>query len=144
MILTALSPIEIVKLTVIGEARGEPPEGQIAVANVINNRFHAGRIKYPTYTFVCLEKEQFSCWNDSDPNRAYLLELGQKMVAGQLIIDPYLEQCMYLAEGVMDGKILDNTGGATHYIAKSLGMFPKWAANRKNIREIGQQTFFNV
>ena len=60
--------------TLYGEARGEPREGIEAVANVILNRVLSNR--YPnTIAKVCLQRLQFSCWNDNDPNRKIISRL---------------------------------------------------------------------
>ena len=56
-------------LTIFGEARGEPFEGQVAVANVIRNRT---RLKYQsdgTIEGTVLHPLAFSLWNTSDPQR---------------------------------------------------------------------------
>jgi len=56
--------------TIWAEARGEPLEGQIAVANVILNRARQGGWWGDDVAGVCCKPKQFSCWNESDPNRA--------------------------------------------------------------------------
>lgn len=144
---TALSNIEILGLTIIGEARGEPIEGQVAVGSVIRNRMHYNPGKYHTYYDVCLEKKQFSCWNENDPNRSFLIELVEQLTMGQLLTDPYLRQCMYVSAGIVKWDILDNTGGAINYLTKQLYYSlqkPHWATKAKNVNEIGTQVFFNV
>ncbi|MFH4984087.1 hypothetical protein AB6A40_010796 [Gnathostoma spinigerum] len=52
---------DILKKTIYYEARGEPRNGQIAVANVILNRMrHPG---FPNaIADVCLSAHQFECW----------------------------------------------------------------------------------
>ena len=58
--------------TIWAEARGEPLDGQIAVANVILNRARQGGWWGDDVAGVCCKPKQFSCWNDGDPNRAKL------------------------------------------------------------------------
>ena len=66
--------IIIMARTVYGEARGESPEGQEAVANVILNRVKHGGWWGTSVIEVCLHPKQFSCWNDGDPNRPRMME----------------------------------------------------------------------
>lgn len=143
-LLQSLSPAEILGLTIIGEARGEPIQGQVAVGSVIRNRLLSG--DYQSYHDVCLEPKQFSCWNINDPNRSMLIELAEQLTNGQYVVDQYLKQCMFVATGIVDWKIIDNTRGATHYMTNHLfdSKIVSWAENAKNINIIGHQTFFNV
>lgn len=144
-LLNNLSPIEIIALTIYGEARGEPIEGQIAVGFVIRNRFYSDQTKYKTYNQVCLEPKQFSCWNQDDPNYNILTELAQKMIDGQSIDVP-MRQFMFIAEGVIYTNIYTNVGGNRYYLTTR--MFdndrPIWAKNAKNVIIKGNQTFFDV
>lgn len=54
-----LLPIPV--LTIMAEAGVEGFEGMVAVANVIRNR---AKLRGLTVDEVCLQKLQFSCWND--------------------------------------------------------------------------------
>lgn len=56
------------KDTVYAEARGEPREGQIAVANVIINRALANKSYWggSSIAGVCRQPYQFECWNGKD------------------------------------------------------------------------------
>jgi spore germination cell wall hydrolase CwlJ-like protein len=145
-VLSALSPEEILALTVIGEARGEPIQGQVAVAASCRNRMHRLPSKYSSYHDVCLEPAQFSCWNEKDANYSFLMELARKMITGQNLTDPYLRQCLLVARGVIGWDIQDNTKGATNYMTNTLfhNGRPKWASGAKGILEIGNHTFFTV
>jgi len=67
-----LTQREVVAMTILGEARGEGKAGMYAVATVINTRVINREI---TPRQVCLQYKQFSCWNDSDVNKAKLGEL---------------------------------------------------------------------
>src|SRR5580692_230435 len=116
MNLDDLSDVEVLALTIYGEARGESIEGQIAVGCVARNRLIVGE----EYKDVCLEDKQFSCWNRDDPNRSVLDELGQKLFNGEDINDPILKQCMWIAEGVMNKELMDITGGAKNYMTTEL------------------------
>lgn len=141
--LLALSQSEILGLTIIGEARGEPVEGQVAVGCVIRNRVTA---RSRSYSEICLAPKQFSCWNENDPNRPYLDELVDKLTVGEYFADSSLRQCMFIAIGIHDGVIKDNTYGAQYYMTTELFMNhrPEWAKRAKNIVVKGHQTFFNL
>lgn len=142
----AMSPAEIVGLTLIGEARGEPIEGIIAVGNVIKNRLK-GNGTYRSYQEVCLAANQFSCWNDTDPNKQLLLELAIKMIHGNPVTDLYLVQCIFVASGIIDNKLADNVKGAEFYMVSSLlnsSSAPSWSKNRKNELVKGNHTFFSL
>ena len=57
---------DILARTLWGEARGEGPAGQIAVAWTIRNRVFDGKEKSwwgEGYAGVCQKPWQFSCWN---------------------------------------------------------------------------------
>jgi spore germination cell wall hydrolase CwlJ-like protein len=142
-ILTKLTDPEILELTLFGEARGEPIEGQIAVGCVIRNRLHNNPAKYKSYSDVCLEKEQFSCWNSNDPNYVMLLKMGTNLINGANTTD---RQCAWVAQGIINWAIRDNTNVALHYMTKELFMTnrPTWAANVKDTQIIGKQIFFDV
>jgi N-acetylmuramoyl-L-alanine amidase len=146
-LLTALSPNEIVGLTLIGEARGEPIEDIVAVGNVIKNRLYRMGTPYKSYNDVCLADEQFSCWNSNDTNRPFLIDLAAKMIHNEAILDPYLVQCLFIAEGIVANKLMDNTKSAQYYMASTLLnsiKIPVWAKNRKNDIVKGNHTFFSL
>lgn len=147
LILTKLSDIEILGLTLIGEARGEPIEGQIATGCVVRNRLHHNPTKYRDYADVCLEREQFSCWNANDPNYTVLIELVQKITNHQLVSDMYYRQCMWVSSGIINWQIADITNGARFYLTKSLydsPQRPTWADKILTASTYGKQIFFNV
>jgi hypothetical protein len=146
--LESLTETEILALTIIGEARGEPIEGQIAVGCVVRNRFHANPSKYRNWHDVCLEPLQFSCWNEFDTNYPFLKESAEKLISGGSIVDPYLRQCIFIAGGVISWDIIDNTKGAKNYMTTALynsDKKPSWAKVLKSSPiEIGKQIFINV
>src|SRR5258708_4324171 len=107
--LKALGEDEILGLTIIGEARGELIQGQVAVGSVIRNRVNAHKTIYQT---ECLKPKQFSLMriNSITNNRSY------RLINGQYITDRYLAQCMFVAVGIVGDEILDNTHGAQYYL----------------------------
>ena len=134
-----LSDMEVLALTIFGESRGESIEGQIAVGCVVRNRAIAGS----HYKDICLEPKQFSCWNVDDPNYQVLNELAQKLFSGETQDNPILNQCLWIAEGIMNHELIDNTRGAKNYMTTKL--FAQntvtWAYKMKVSRVIGGQTF---
>ena len=137
---------EVLALTIIGEARGERIDGQVAVGCVIRNRLQKKAHKYHSYKDVCLEPLQFSCWNSDDVNRPFLLELVESIVKGERIQDPHIRQCMVVARGIEDWSIIDITSGSTHYLENNLFNHhrPQWAMKTGSFIRIGRHTFFNV
>jgi spore germination cell wall hydrolase CwlJ-like protein len=129
---------DILARTLWGEARGESLAGQIAVAWTIRNRVHDGKDKSwwgEGYAGVCQKPYQFSCWNKSDLNYAFL--------SGARVI-PFREfaQAQIAAEQVMAGKVPDPTGGATHYYATTMLKPPVWAKGAKQTLKLGGHVFF--
>ena len=142
--LDKLTNLETLTLTLIGEARGEPIEGQVAVGCVIRNRSEQWKRSIKE---ICLQPRQFSCWNIDDPNRALLVELAEKMVMGTGLNSIVYAQCQYVALGIVNHEILDNTHGALNYLTTSLfasDAKPDWAKNVSSAVVKGKQTFLKV
>ena len=129
---------DIFARTLWGEARGETLAGQIAVAWTIRNRVFDGKAKSwwgEGYAGVCQKPYQFSCWNRNDPNFAYLS--GAKQI-------PFRElaQARIAADQVIDGKVPDPTGGATHYYATTMPKAPVWVRGATQTLKLGHHVFF--
>lgn len=143
MSLDNLGSVQILALTIWGEARGEEVEGQIAVGNVIANRSFK---QNKPIKDICLAPKQFSCWNDSDPNKAYLLNMADDFNE-YVRKDKTLKQCYWIAQGIVSSTFIDNTRDAHNYMTVSLFNSPKrpsWASAPKNTHIIGQHIFFSV
>jgi spore germination cell wall hydrolase CwlJ-like protein len=129
---------DVLARTLWGEARGEGPAGMVAVAWSIRNRVEDGKDKSwwgEGYTGVCQKPYQFSCWNEGDPNQPYLISMKQ-------IPFRELAQCRIAADQVIDGKVVDPTGGATHYYATTMLSPPAWANHAKRTLTLGRHAFF--
>ncbi|MCP4379836.1 MAG: hypothetical protein GY798_00135 [Hyphomicrobiales bacterium] len=116
---TVDSEILTLARTLYGEARGEPTEGIEAVANVILNRVRSNR--YPnTVAKVCLQRLQFSCWNDNDPNKKIIARLkpGDSAV---------FDKVLGIAKRAVLGGLPNTVVGALHYHAKQIN--PSWVKN---------------
>lgn len=129
---------DILARTLWGEARGESLAGLVAVAWTVRNRVDDGKTWSwwgEGYAGVCQKPYQFSCWNKNDPNYAYLS--GAKQI-------PFRElaQARIAADQVIDGKVPDPTGGATHYYAIAMKTPPAWATNAKQSLKLGGHMFF--
>ena len=116
--------------TIFGEARGEPLEGQWAVAAVVLNR---ARRSGKSMEFECRKPYQFSCWLPTDPNKP-------KLVAASLK-DPVFRACFDVALAALTGRLKDYTQGATHYHA--VGILPYWATGKTPCVQIGDHLFYN-
>jgi N-acetylmuramoyl-L-alanine amidase len=128
---------EIIARTIYGEARGEPDEGKLAIANVIMNRAASG-VKWwgDSPRSICLAPWQFSCWNRNDPNRTVILSVTPQ--------DEVYAFCLGLADQFVSRALVDNTGGATNYYSKELPVPPAWADDRTPTAEIGNHIFFRI
>ena len=131
---------DVVALTLYGEARGEPLEGQLAVASVLLNRKADGRWGR-TFVQVCLAKRQFSCWNESDPNAALLARI-EADIDHFAPIDAALRRCLWIADGLVAGLVPSTVKSATHYYAKTLRDTPRWARSGTLVGRVGNHLFF--
>lgn len=108
---------DIAARTLWAEARGEPEDGQRAVAHVMVNRVKDGRWGM-NLASVCLAPLQFSCWNSRDPNRLAMAKLPDD--------DSMLAKLAGMISAAATGKP-DPTGGATHYFNPDAVPEPDWA-----------------
>lgn len=131
---------DVVGLTIYGEARGEPLEGQLAVASVIANRRADGRWG-PTFALVCRAPYQFSCWNATDPNMSTLVRLAADLEHA-VATDATLRRCLWIADGVVSGVLPSTVKLATHYYATSLRDTPRWAKSGRLVGRVGNHLFF--
>jgi len=124
---------DLVIRTVAGEAGGEGPEGQAAVANVIKNRVASG-IYGKSVSDVVLSPAQFSLWNPGDP-------AGD--VARRLSPDsPVYKSIGNIVDRVFSGAAPDNTHGADHYYNPAAAS-PDWGPQlaQQNDVTIGNHRF---
>ncbi len=122
--------LEVLARTIYGEARSENRAGREAVAIVILNRKASGRWK-PSVKGVCLQAQQFSCWNVNDPNRA-------KALAANAGNSAYMA-CINVAEAALAGQ-LGSLNGANHYHTD--GVTPYWSNSMNQVATIGAHKFF--
>jgi len=118
----------VVALTILAEARGEGQDGMAAVACVINQRA-VNRGLTPEQ--VCLQRKQFSCWNEkSESDLQHLYK------------SPMAEWALYLEENInkMNRKKINY---ADHYYSTVINE-PYWAKNKKPVAHIGQHKFYKL
>ena len=147
--LATLSDRHVLALTIWGEARGEPVEGQIAVANVVRNRLRIKIVAHPSTTWrdICLAEEQFSCFNpDPKPTSNYQAVLKAALVLQTKPVTPELGQALWIADGALSRLVLDNTHGSTHYLTSWLYHTkpPTWAQGSPVLATIGQHVFLHT
>jgi hypothetical protein len=113
------------------EARGEPHDGQLAVAQVVLNR--AGSKHWPdTVCGVVYQNQnwrnrcQFSFACDGQPERIRDQASWRRSVA--------------VAQQFAQGYVHENVGGATHYHANYVS--PGWARAFSKIEQIGKHIFY--
>lgn len=123
----------IVALTLYGEAEGEGIEGQTAVCNVILTRASLDWSRNATPRLVCLQHEQFSCWNKSCARRDILMDLDQTT-------DLIFAQCLSIARSAIAGNLADNTNGADSYEVTGTGAY--WSKGLTPVAVIGRQSFY--
>lgn len=124
--------MEIIGTTIWREARGEGHGGMIAVAKVIKNRATDAKKRWPTDPeHVCLQRRQFSCWNDTDANRETY---------------PAPNDQQYLDAVNIWGQIdtlPDATGGATFYLnPQAVAKNPFDDPQFNKTAEIGKHWFY--
>lgn len=126
---------QIASRTLWQECRGEPIEGQKAVAAVLLNRVKDGRWG-KTLAEVCLSEYkgiyQFSGWARSDPNRIKAMRLSD--------VDPELLAVYAILD--QQRRSTDFTGGAMWYYAVSMPKAPIWTLGAKFCGQWGAQKFW--
>ena len=145
-VIARLNTRDVIALTLFGEARGEGPEGRIAVANVLRNRLETKRFG-PTLRTVCLQPHQFSCWITAGgaTNFAVLIDTARLIIGGHRP-GPVLRECQWIADGLMLDSFVDNTKGATHYLTTHLYATdpPSWAVNQRVLVQISNHVFLRA
>lgn len=126
-------------LTIAGEARGEPREFQMAIGEVIMQRFAlALRAKAwrraTTVKDIVMWPWQFSCWNANDSNYKWI-EKATMLNLNSADRRAY-QQCCFIAEGFIRNVWIPRLDGADHYHTLDLGVRPRWADDKKLIGRV--------
>jgi N-acetylmuramoyl-L-alanine amidase len=130
-------------VTIYGEARSEPTEGQIAVAFTVLNRAAKGR----TLCDVALAPRQYSVFNNNPKLRAIAVSLHLIPEQKNIVDQQSWKQAVEVAQMVSRKYVQDPTNGATHYLAskvmKAKGYrYPKWSKEYKMVKEIENHKFY--
>lgn len=148
-----LSERDAFALTILGDARGEEIEGRIAVACAVRQRVLDLERWPDDYKGVCLQKAQFSCWNQGDINRALLLRAARALVTGNLKSNPLsveqIHEAQWIADGVINGVVRDRSGfgGANHYVTRALwesASPPQWLRGQSPTCLVQHHAFFRL
>jgi spore germination cell wall hydrolase CwlJ-like protein len=122
--------IDVLARTIFGEARGEPLDGQIAVAFAVLHRAaialaYRQRFKrqHPHFgdgsvASACQQPKQFSCWNTGDPN--------QLACSRVTMASPAFQRATYVAHAVLQGQVEDRLPRATHYCTPAASLHTDW------------------
>jgi len=129
-------PVGILARTIYGEARGQGVAGMSAIASVVMNRVNNPGWWGTNVIFVCLDDWQFSCWNNGDPNR--------KFIVAALETDLIFASAISIATKAVNGTLADSTNGADSYYAESLAIPPIWANGLVPTAVIGGQRFYQT
>lgn len=136
----------VLGLTIYGETRGEPIEGQIAVGCCIRNRVHDAAKRWgTTYKAVCLQKAQFSCWapDGGAANHQTVVDAA-KILLEKKPIPPLLEQASWVTAGLTRNAVQDTTHGANHYMVATLMPRPAWARGQTPVCQRGGHAFYKL
>ncbi len=130
---------DVLARTLYGEARGEYARSGIAafiaIGNVVMNRVQRGGWYGRTVAEVCLKPQQFSCWNEGDPNR-FLLDKAD------LGTNSLFRLITTVVENLDSQRWPDLTGGCDHYHAASC--HPSWAKGRNVQVHLGNHLFYQL
>lgn len=120
--------------TIFGEAGGEGYQGKIAVGNVVKNRMKLGDASVADVVYGSSSKKngQFSIFNNSRGYSAIERAAKDNSKAWQ--------DSVRAAKAVLEGKVKDNTKGATHYYNPKRAN-PRWKSSGEKTATIGNHTF---
>lgn len=147
----AMTEPQRVALVLAGEARSEPIEGLVGVANCIRNRVQTdlGNDGKPDwwgegFSDVVTRPWQFSCLTvkGGKGNHTFVKALAKQLAEKQPITDPKIKQCILVAHGVIDGYLVDNVQGANHYAVYTLT--PAWAKGKQVLVRRGAHHFWKL
>jgi spore germination cell wall hydrolase CwlJ-like protein len=135
----ASNEIEILALTLWGEAGFRPVRAMEAVASVVMTRVRlAARPGGPGHlgrgvAGVCRAPFQFPCWHPGHPRHAALRALPE---------DGAGDAPRRIAARAISGTLPDPTGAATHY--HDAAAMPRWALGQVPTAELGGLVFYRL
>jgi spore germination cell wall hydrolase CwlJ-like protein len=128
-----LPDIVIITLTIFAESAGEPIAGKMAIGQVITTRAEQRNL---TPAQVCLEPEQFSCWN-----RGYEAVCADYR-SGKFVKNPVdaeaFDVCLQVARRVVAGEL---RGSKWNHFYNPKKCTPSWAPFLQDTVQIGNHVF---
>jgi len=126
-------PVDILARTIWAEARNQGRPGMTAVACVILNR-----AKNPAWwghdiLSVCLARQQFSCWNTSDPQYDRIRNVSTSSSTAFRV-------ALEIATVAVEAGLADVTHGADHYCTTAV--HPKWQQGHTPVYQCGTHLFY--
>jgi spore germination cell wall hydrolase CwlJ-like protein len=112
-----LSDLEVVARTISGEADNQTYPAKQGVGSTILKRVQLQWQHETTARGVCLHPEQYDCWL---PGADY-----DRIMSPDIVEDPCYQDCLMIAQAVLDGTLQDNTNGADSYENTNAGAY--WA-----------------
>jgi len=116
------------------EARGESKEVRSAIGFVILNRVKAGGWWGTDITSVLFKKWQFSSLTDPK---------DKQLTTWPLSNDQSWQECLSLADAVINGKAMNEIANADSYYDISISA-PKWVEKAKFVKQINKVKFYKV
>jgi N-acetylmuramoyl-L-alanine amidase len=134
-----------VAATLYGEARSEPVQGIIAVANVIRHRIRQPQRFGASPSDVVTRKLQFSCWSPlgGEGNYRRVKALMQQFVDGTQIVDLGARECIGIAQLMLGDYLRDNVKGSCHYHTFKMMPRPAWAEGHTPVAQISGHLFYS-
>lgn len=133
--------VDVLAATLWAEGRNQNILGRIAIGCVVRNRMAR---RQQSVTQVCLAPLQFSCWWPAGGVANYQA-LQMLLSSLDTVIDPVWKECQWIASGILDGRCLDVTSGADHYLTTRLlasDQRPRWASTMTCTGVVGDHTFY--
>lgn len=139
----SLNDVQILTLTVWGEARGEDEKGKIAVISVIIQRALESRdSSFNNYSKIVLKPWQFSCFLVGDPNLPKIKRIARNW---DYYYEKYscLRECYRVTTSVLNGEIKTNRYVSEYSIKnyKTKKVNPSWSLKMVKIFEHGNHEF---
>jgi len=136
-----LSDLDVLALTLYGEALAGDIVGAIGVGNVIQNR---SILRNQSIRDVCHAPLQFSCWNGTEATGVSRMRSGIDELNRLVIMPSWLRACRWIAKGIMGNDVPDYARGADHYVTRALyddPARPAWVGRMKVLARFGGHVF---
>ena len=135
--------VELLARTLYGEARDQGEEGMTAVGNVVLNRLNKKSWYGARIEDIIKLPYQFSVFNPETKPDQFEQDDNYKATISATVDDPDYIAAREIALGLLEGRIKDNTDGATHYYNPDEAN-PTWidSPKMKSLKKIGKHSFY--